>query len=320
MQKHTEAATPRSTEAVPERLDWDDLRYFLEVARVGRATAAARRLGVDYTTVARRIRALEAALGTLLFDKSRADGFVLTGEGQRLMAYADAIESTVGSAYERLANSGQALSGQLRVAATEGFGASFLAPRLARFQANHPLINVELIAVPHFVSLSKREADLAVTIERPARGPYICTKLTDYRLKLYATPAYLQRHAPIRGVADLAGHRFVSYVEGLAFSQELLYLEHAVPGAQVVWRSTSVIAQHQAVRSGEAMGILPCFLARDDPALQVVLPDALSVTRTFWLYCVEEQRRLRRMSELWGFLRAEADAARALLLDEPTTG
>lgn len=303
----------KNREGAAARLDWDDLRYFLEVARVQRASAAARRLGVDYTTVARRIRALETALGTLLFDKSRADGFVLTGEGQRLMRYVDSIESTVDSAYERLANGAQALSGQVRLASTEGFGAFFLSARLARFQARHPLIAVELLAVPHFVSLSKREADMAVSIERPQRGPYVCTKLCDYRLRLYATCEYLARHAPIESIADLRQHAFVSYVEGLAFSPELLYLERTVPGARVAWRSTSVVAQYQALLAGVSMGILPCFIATPDPRLIPVLPETVSVTRTFWLYCVEEQRRLRRITELWDYLRAEAEGARELL-------
>jgi molybdate transport repressor ModE-like protein len=102
----------KSTVPGISNLNWDDLRYFLEVARTQRASGAAKRLGVDYTTVARRVRALEDALGTLLFDKSRSGGFILTAEGQRLLAYVDAMETTVQSATEHIANSGHALSGR----------------------------------------------------------------------------------------------------------------------------------------------------------------------------------------------------------------
>ena len=111
-----------ATEPVSGNLNWDDLRFFLEVARTQRASGAAKRLGVDYTTVARRIRALEAAMGTLLFDKSRSGGFTLTAEGQRLVAYADAMETTVQSACDQVANTGEALSGHVRIGSTEGFG------------------------------------------------------------------------------------------------------------------------------------------------------------------------------------------------------
>ncbi|SAL24800.1 LysR family transcriptional regulator [Caballeronia telluris] len=297
-------------------LNWDDLRYFLEVARTQRASGAAKRLGVDSTTVARRVRALEDALGTLLFDKSRSGGFVLTAEGQRLLGYVDSIETTVQSATEQIANTGHALSGHVRVGSTEGFGCFFLAPQLARFQDAHPNITIDLLPVPHFVSLSKREADIAVTLERPEQGQYVYTKLCDYRLKLYATPGYLARHAPIASPDDLRTHRFASYIDDLAFSYELLYLERAVPGAQSRWRSTSVIAQYFAALQGGALAILPCFMAAQDLRLVPVLPGEIEVTRAFYLSCREDLRKLKRITAVWDYLRAAAESNRALLMGE----
>ncbi|RQQ04835.1 LysR family transcriptional regulator [Burkholderia stagnalis] len=303
-------------EPVSGNLNWDDLRFFLEVARTQRASGAAKRLGVDYTTVARRIRALEEAMGTLLFDKSRSGGFTLTAEGQRLVAYADAMETTVQSACDQVANTGHALSGHVRIGSTEGFGCFFLAPQLAQFRAAHPHVTVDLLPVPHFVSLPKREADLAITLERPERGPYVCTRLCDYQLRLYATQAYLANHALIAGVGDLAAHTFISYVDDLAFSSELLYLERAVPGATAGLRTTSVIAQYFAALQGGGLAILPCFIAAQQPALVPVLPDEVAVTRCFWLTCREDLRKLRRVTALWDYLRAAADANRALLAGE----
>ncbi|AOK61608.1 LysR family transcriptional regulator [Burkholderia ubonensis] len=303
-------------EPVSGNLNWDDLRFFLEVARTQRASGAAKRLGVDYTTVARRIRALEEAMGTLLFDKSRSGGFALTAEGQRLVAYADAMETTVQSACDQVANTGHALSGHVRIGSTEGFGCFFLAPQLAQFRAAHPHVTVDLLPVPHFVSLTKREADLAITLERPERGPYVCTKLCDYQLRLYATRAYLASHAPIAGVGDLAAHTFISYVDDLAFSSELLYLERAVPGATAGLRTTSVIAQYFAALQGGGLAILPCFIAAQQPALVPVLADEVVVTRCFWLTCREDLRKLRRVTALWDYLRAAADANRGLLAGE----
>ncbi|PXW25489.1 LysR family transcriptional regulator [Paraburkholderia caballeronis] len=299
-----------------EALNWDDLRYFLEVARTQRASGAARRLGVDHTTVARRVRELETSLGTVLFDKSRSGGFVLTAEGQRLLAYADSVETTVQSASEQFAAGAQSLSGHVRVGSTEGFGCFFLAPQLARFTGRHPDMSIDLLPVPHFVSLSKREADLAIMLERPERGQYVYTKLCDYRLRLYGTPDYLAQHPPIRTSADLRHHAFLSYVADLAFSHELLYLERTAPNVTASLCSTSVIAQYHAALQGSALAILPCFMAEPDPRLVRILPDEVVVTRRFWLCSREDLRKLRRITSLWDYLRAAADANHALLMGE----
>jgi DNA-binding transcriptional LysR family regulator len=299
-----------------QSVNWDDLRYFLEVARTQRASGAAKRLGVDHTTVARRVRELEAALGTVLFDKSRSEGFVLTVDGQRLLAYADAVETTVQSASEQFTGGARSLSGHVRVGSTEGFGCFFLSPQLARFTRKHQGISIDLLPVPHFVSLSKREADLAIMLERPERGQYVHTKLCDYRLKLYGTRDYLERHPPVGKIADLRDHAFINYVADLAFSDELLYLDRTIPSATANLCSTSVIAQYHAVLQGTALAILPCFMAEPNPLLASILPDEVTVTRHFWLCCREDLRRLRRITSLWDYLRAAADGNRRLLMGE----
>jgi len=297
-------------------VNWDDLRYFLEVARTQRASGAAKRLGVDHTTVARRVRELETALGTVLFEKSRAGGFVLTAEGQHLVAYADAVETTVQSASEQFAGGAHLLSGHVRVGATEGFGCFFLSAQLSRFAALHPNISIDLLPVPHFVSLSKREADLAITLERPERGQFVYTRLCDYRLKLYGTRQYLKRHSRVTAVSDLRNHAFISYVADLAFSNELLYLDRVIPNANANLCSTSVIAQYHAALQGDALAILPCFMAEPNPLLVPILPDEVVVTRQFWLCCREDLRKLRRITSLWNYLRAAADENRPLLMGE----
>ena len=298
---------------VEPRPDWDDLRYFLEVARTQRVSAAAVRLGVDHTTVSRRVRALEQSLGTLLFDKSRNAGFALTPEGQQLLVHAEQMETAVQSACEQVAGLGQTLSGHVRIGSTEAFGTYFVTPVLSHFQREYPAIDFDVLPVPRFVSLSKREADLAITIERPQRGPYVCSKLCDYRLQLYATPDYLAKYGDVRTFADLSGRRFISYVDELTFSNELRYLEDIVPGCNVVLRSTSVIAQYQAALQSEALAILPCFMAAQDPRLVPLLVDDVVVTRSFWIYCHEELRTLKRITVLWDYLRDAAQRNDALL-------
>ncbi|AUT66742.1 LysR family transcriptional regulator [Paraburkholderia terrae] len=306
----------KNTNQKLQALNWDDLRYFLEVARTQRASAAAKRLGVDHTTVARRVRELEAVLGVILFDKSRAGGFTLTADGQRLLSHADTVETAVRSASEQFAGASQGLSGHVRVGSTEGFGCFFLSPQLARFTAANRDMSIDLLSVPHFISLSKREADMAITLERPERGQYVFTKLCDYQLRLYGTRAYFQNHKPVRSVADLQNHAFIDYVEDLAFSHELLYLKRTIPNARVNLCSTSVIAHYHATLQGTALAFLPCFMATPNPALVSVLPEEVVVTRHFWLSSREELRNLRRITSLWDYLRATAEANKSLLMGE----
>lgn len=295
-------------------MNWDDLRVFLAVLRHGSASQAARQLGLNHTTVARRIRLLEEALGTLLFERSRSHGFTLTRDGQQLVPHAEAVEQALQAASERVSGSGSALAGHVRIGCTEAFGSHFVVPELTRFQDSHPDISIDVLPVPHFISLSRREADIAITLERPARGPYVTRKLCDYRLALYATPDYLAREAPIRSRGDLARHRFVNYVQDLAFSAQLLYLDEVAPGARSPLRSTSVLAQHQAVLQGRALGILPCFLAADDPRLQVVLADEVQLQRQFWMSYSEDLRRLRRITTVAEYLHERARAREDWLL------
>ncbi len=297
-------------------LNWDDLKFFLEVARTRKASSAAKRLGVDYTTVSRRITSLENSLGTLLFEKSRTNGFVFTAEGQRLLGYAESIESTLHLACEQVSGSGLALSGHMRVGCTEGFGSFFITPQLSHFLERYPEISVDILPLPHFISLSKREADIVIALERPEHGPYVCCKLCDYNLRLYATQAYLDSHAPLNSSADLARHTFISYVDDLAFSSELLYLSNLLPGAQAQLRSTSVIAQYQAALQGRALAILPCFLAAQDPRLIPVLADEVNITRHFWMYCREDLRKLKRITVLWDYIREVTELNQGLLMGQ----
>ncbi|TWC13351.1 LysR family transcriptional regulator [Pseudomonas sp. SJZ085] len=295
-------------------LNWDDLKFFLEVARTRKASTAAKRLGVDYTTVSRRIGSLEASLGTLLFEKSRTNGFVLTAEGQRLLSYAESIESTLHMACEQVSGSGVALSGHVRMGCTEGFGSYFITPQLSHFVDAYPAISVDILPLPHFISLSKREADIVIALERPEHGPYVCCKLCDYRLQLYATQPYLDNHPPIQRPSDLSKHSFISYVDDLAFSSELLYLANVLPDANAHLRSTSVIAQFVAAQQGRSLAILPCFLAAQDPWLLPVLPEDITITRQFWMYCREDLRKLKRITLLWDYIREVTEQNRALLM------
>ena len=202
---------------------------------------------------------------------------------------------------------------------TEGFGSFFITPQLSHFVDTYPAISVDILPLPHFISLSKREADIVIALERPEHGPYVCCKLCDYRLKLYATRTYLDRHPPIESSAQLSEHRFISYVDDLAFSSELLYLNKLLPNVNAGLRSTSVIAQYTAALQGHGLVILPCFLAAQDERLVEVLPEEVDITRQFWMYCREDLRKLKRIILLWDYIRNVTDRNAALLMGQSRT-
>lgn len=295
-------------------MDWDNLRYFLELSRAGTLVAAARRLGVDHTTVARRIQALEKAMGFPLFAREPS-GHRLTEAGRGLQPQVEAMEHAFLALERRaLPEADEKLSGLVRVGATEGFGTIVLAPALANFAQPHPHLVIDLLALPRLVHLSRREADIVISLERPARGPVVATRLCDYSLHLYAARDYLAQHAPIQGLDDLRGHSFIAYVDDLLFSKELQYLNELHQPESYALRSTSVLAQYHAVRAGKGIAVLPAFIAEDDPLLQRILPADVQFVRRFWISMSAEGRSLPRMQAVWTFLRATAQAHNRLLL------
>ena len=299
-------------------MNWDDLRFFLEVSRTGRLVTAARRLEVDHTTVSRRITALETALGTPLFERAPT-GYTMTEAGKKLLPHAEDME-TACIGVQRQADDqgrrGEDLSGVVRVGATEGYGTVMLAPQLSRLVAQHPRLVIDLLAVPRVVNLSRREADIVITLERPTRGPFIVQKLTDYALCLYGAKSYLAAHPPIRNREDLDRHMFIGYVDDLLFSQELHYLDELCRPDRIGLRSTSILAQHRAIVAGAGIGVLPAFIASQDTSLQRILP-AKAMQRTFWMSMPVEIKHLARMQATWRFIKAAADQQQAVLNDLP---
>ncbi len=293
-------------------MDWDNLRYFLEVARTGKLTTAARRLEVDHTTVSRRLQALEKSLGAQLFTR-QSSGYTLSEAGRALLPQAEAMESACSAIERDRVEHTDTLSGHVRIGATEGYGSVVLAEQLAELTRRYPNLGIDLLAVPRTVHLSRREADIVITLERPERGPFIITKLTDYVLKLYASPDYLAQHPAIKSREDLREHAFVSYIDDLLYSKELLYLDE-IGKPRLVLRSTSILAQQQAAAAGAGIAILPAFAADTDRRLQRVLGTEVEFTRTFWMLMPIELKDIARMKTTWNFLREMAQRSQARML------
>ena len=276
------------------RFDWNDLQPFLAVARTGRLTAAAARLGADHTTVARRIAALEAALGARLFNRS-PQGYALTPHGERLLPTAEKMESLALRAAGQVGEADQSLTGAVRIGAPEGFGSYFLAPLMVQLAERHPQLEIQLLAIPGVVSLSKREADIAITLSPPREGRLVSRKLTDYGLGLYAAPAYLYARRPILTRADMAGHRFVGYIGDLLYAPELDYMQAPDVDIHVALQSSNLIAQLQATLAGAGLCVLPDFIAGTEPGLRRVLPQDVGLQLSLWLVVHADLKSLARI-------------------------
>ena len=281
--------------------NWNDLRYFLELSRQGKLLRAAARLHVDHTTVSRRITALEKQLDVRLFDKS-PNGYKLTDAGLRLLPLAEQIETRSNQLYQDIAGKDARLGGTVRLATPEALGSQVIARHVSRFRREHPDIEIELVAETRRMSLSKREADIAISFSRPVSGRLIAWKLCDYRLRLYGSTDYLREHAPIRNVDDLAAHGFVTYIDDLIEMPELRFFESTIRNARVVFRSTNVSAQYNAILDGIGLGLVHCFSAAHEPRLQVILPQQISVERSYWLLVHEDLRQVARVDAVCCFL------------------
>lgn len=297
--------------------DWNDLRYFLAVARHGRLVDAARRLSVDHTTVARRIAALEQAIGCLLFHRSPR-GLTLTESGQRLVQHAERIESETAAISAGLAGQDFQISGTVRLATPEAFGSFLVAPHMRRFRAAYPQLDLELVAENRTFSLSKREADIAITLGRPPSGRLIARKLTSYGLGLYGSADYLSRHGPITTADDLKNKEFVSYIDDLIHLPQLKFLNDVVADPAVHFRSSSITAQQNAVACGFGLGLLHHFAACADPRLVPVLPDQIRIERAYWIVLHADLRSIPRVRAVVDFLQSIAETERPSLLGPGT--
>jgi DNA-binding transcriptional LysR family regulator len=282
-------------------LDSDQLRVFLAVMRTGNTLAAARRLGIDHSTVSRRLAGLETALGTRLFDRSPR-GLAPTEAAGALIGHAERIESELIAAAASVAGRDADVAGTVRLATPEVFGTYLVAPHVAELRARHPHLVLELAPESRSISLSRREADIAVTLQAPPRGRLVARKLSDYRLGLFASRAYLAAHDPIASPADLGGHPLVSYIEELVEYPALRSLEQACPGALSVFRSSSSAAQQAAVAAGSGLGLLHLLAAGRDDRLVRVLPQTIEVTRSYWLVLHADLQRTPRIRAITAFL------------------
>ncbi|MBB3979212.1 DNA-binding transcriptional LysR family regulator [Rhizobium azooxidifex] len=293
-------------------MNWDDVRMFLAVARTGQLLAASRRLGVNHATLSRRVTALEKEMKTRLLVR-RTNGCDLTAEGEVFLHAAERMETEMLSAQEKIGRIDAAVAGTVRIGAPDGFGVSFLAPRLGRLTARHPELKIQLVPVPRSFSLSQREADIAITLERPEQGRLVSSKLTDYTLGLYAGRSYLAERGAPEDIEALKDHRRIGYVEDLLFTASLDFTGEVMRNWNAAFEISSATGQTEAVRSGAGIGILHNYIARQDKDLVRILPET-TIRRAYWTTFHESARDLARVRTVTAFVQELVESEQSIFV------
>nr|WP_231866716.1 LysR family transcriptional regulator [Acetobacter malorum] len=292
-------------------LDWRNLQFFLAVARAGSLSEAGRLLGVDHATVGRHIVALEASVGKTLFER-HLRGYALTRYGQDLLTTAEAMDREATSVAQA-SSPAHGLTGTVRINALEGFASFFLASRIGSLLVDNPALTIEILTIQQIVALSRRQADIAITVTPSEDDRFVCEKLTPYYLCVYATRSYLDREKPIKKPEDFSSHLFSGYVDEMIFMRELDYLGHlGVSRKMVRIQNSSVQAQMEAACSGLCMAVLPTFVAATRPELIPVLPQQVRLERHYWLITRAEEQTSVRISQLCRFIRDEVQKGEKL--------
>lgn len=289
-------------------MNWDDLRFVLALANAGSLARAAKVLGVDHTTVGRRIEAAEAALGVSLFTRT-TKGHVPTADAERLLVPMRQVEDAV-LAVERCAQAdSQSLEGTVRITSPETFGVVYLAPRLAAFGREHPGLVIELLPGGEVLDLGRRQAELAVRPFRSKHENLVVRRAGSIRYALYASHVYLKAH-PLSTPAGLAEHPLLSVPEANAI--EAIWLERLSPRARPTFVSSFSLSLLAAARASAGVAVLPRYVGDAEPSLRrIAMPDEPS--EPVWLTVHRDLKDMPRVRALLDFLAATLKQDAALL-------
>lgn len=271
-------------------LDWQNLRFFLELARTGSLSRAARRLGVDRNTVARRVGALEEGLGLVLFERG-PQGWSRTSAGQELAELARRVEEDVLALARHADARDPALGGTVRLTTAAHLAATLLVPAVPALRERHPGLVLEIAADQRTFDLTRREADLALRMGRPRDAGLVMRKLSEVAYGLYASAAL---SATRRGPVDFATDAFIGFDDSLSGVPQERWLSKVGPERRVVFRSNSTFSLAAAARLGLGVAVLPRFIADPDPDL-VRLEGPEPVNHELWLLVHGDLRRSPRV-------------------------
>jgi DNA-binding transcriptional LysR family regulator len=290
------------------KLNWDDVRVFLTLARAGSLSTAARLLQVEHTTVARRIDQLEQSLGMRLFDRLPR-GWMLTSEGEQLSLRAGQMEEQA-LEFMREAAGGAPLSGTVRLSVLPSLGQYFLLPRLCAMHERWSSVTLELVVETRLVALSRREADLALRVGRPRDAGLAARLLGSMHYGLYGKSGYAAAREP-------AHWRFIGYDDSMAHSPEQQWLERYRGQRGYAFRANTLALQRDAARAGLGLAALPHFMGQADPELEWLAAEPTPASRELWLAVHPDVRRSPRV-RLIADLVAEVLHAGQQALAQPT--
>ena len=283
-------------------LDWNDLRYFLAVARTGSTLAAARSLRVSQTTAARRVNALEAALGLVLFER-RQSGYSLTPAGEALLETARLVETAAGSFADAAATEKRDVSGTVRLTVDEIYAVTILAPILRDLHDAHPAIRIELDTTEEKRDLGAGQADIAL---RSSKGPtdagLVGRRVANDNWTLYCSRDYAAAHGRPERRKALAGHPFIGGGSPGVWQVYRAWLERNGLSDAVAMQHDSSSGMLSAVRAGFGLAVLPCMVADFDPDLVRCLPPDPDNERGLWLLTHERLRHTPRIRAVLDFL------------------
>ncbi|MEM7470072.1 MAG: LysR family transcriptional regulator [Pseudomonadota bacterium] len=292
-------------------MDWDKLRIFHAVADAGSLTHAGDTLHLSQSAVSRQVRALEESLNTILFHR-HARGLILTEQGELLFDATRSITKRLDAASARIRDSEEEVFGELRVTTTIGFGTLWLAPRLSKLFDSFPELNIDLMLDERVLDLPMREADVAIRMKEPSQADLVRKKLMNVTMQLFAAPAYLEQHGTPKTIDDLRTHRLIcqntrseQVSAGAMLVREIL--SHELPNLLTV---NNYFGCLQAVHHNLGVGILPNYVALDEPNLIRVLPEVESNDVPVFLAYPEELRHSKRISAFRDFVLGEISLQR----------
>jgi DNA-binding transcriptional LysR family regulator len=290
--------------------DWNDLKYFLAVARHGSTIAAGKNLRTSQSTVQRRLTELEKRLGRKLVTRA-ASGYRLTDFGKELMPYAERIEASVEDLERHATGMGRDRGGVIRVTCPEPI-VQRLTPLIERFHANHPDLRVEFVMSDRYLDLAKGEADVAFR-SGDTDDELVGRKIADSVWAIYASREYIARHGKPERTEDLPGHPLVALDGSMSKHRVALWLNEAAAGARIVARNNSVLGLLYAVKSGVGIGPLPTAIADGEPELIRVLGPIRELARSWRLLTHPDLRRTPRIAAFFDFIMTERDALKSIL-------
>jgi len=272
---------------------WDDVRFFLAVARAGSLSAAARALGVGHVTVGRRINLLEKRLGVTLLNRT-PDGFGTTSAGEAILRQCSAMETAARDLERIVAGRDMLTTGVVRVTTTEALAHQLVVPTIAALRHAHPALQVDLIVGVRSLDIARSDADIAVRLARPSASDLVCRRLGDVGFSLYASRRYLAKSGtPERG-RGLGGFDLIGYT-GAPAATSPFFMGESLDGARIALRCDNALIQLKAAAEGAGIAELACFLGDASPELVRVWPNEAPARRTAWLILHQHMRRSARI-------------------------